>query len=435
VFHRSPKSARSLPLPWLVVAGILAGGAILACALPIDPPVSPADSSPAEGDAAEPAVQPAPDSGDSGVETALVGGQCNCGMTWFHSTYGDNTQVYVPTPGDVDLFSSYPIPSFVGNQSRWQNTDDPNAPVNEDWPFFLDGYCPFDPTTVQCATLRFDVYYDENRDVYWNDTVGFYNNAGIGVAGYAYATDLQTRLRAVSNNQPQWVAVCMDLVSGRVYASQIDAFGVPIRCYDQIGAVSATVRSAILNAAADGDLSGHFQDDLPISFVSLSGFAQKATVQRVVCPTSVNIIRGGYQGGSASSLCVSDDQYYEVESYNQTWTHRVVEWEAVFNVADPNDPNNLKVCEMAIEAEGKRTNKPDVIQVSLKDHTTGQFIFLGNIAFGEKNDLSGTLTACGISKFVDPNGQVTVRVFTERHYPQNFTLKTDVLRIWARYSQ
>ncbi|MBK7404334.1 MAG: hypothetical protein IPJ41_06775 [Phycisphaerales bacterium] len=358
-----------------------------------------------------------------GAPSASAQSACDA-KVFFFSEYGDNDIDYDNTPGSVDLASSYVFPSCLG--SGTQDTDNFNSPANSKYFYTLMGYDAFNPNDVSYAVFRFDVLFQQ-RDAYLNDSIAFLDDNTCTGVGYQYVIPLQSRLVQLGQLRQQWVSINIDLKSGKVYASEIDDFGIPIggNNYGEIDTLPAGTPATIRSAAPDGDLDGYFQDDLRVSYVSLMGLAGVPSTTRYYCPCSFpNILNGHYDSGTEASLCSSDDQYYQVTSVKSAKNRQTVEWYTdICGI-----PTSGSFCDFAVEIEGNCGIKSYKINVFLLNKN-GSYDLVGVAQFNKGPDTFTSFSISNPSQYITPSGTVRAKVKMERNTFVNFHVATDVLRI------
>jgi hypothetical protein len=380
--------------------------------------------------------------------TPVASGQGACDTkVFFFSEYGDNTRVYDNTTGSVDRFDSYTSPpcfmTYLQAFSRpLHDTDNTASPTDVFYPWVLDGYSAFDPDNVSYAVLRLDVFY-QHRGTFGNDALSTYNDLACAASGgYQFAPDLQNHLIDWDLDVDQWVAIHMDLKSGRVYAHGIDEFGVPIpgRDYGDIGALGAGVGALILQSASDGDLYGIVQDDLRIGYVSLIGLSTVPSTDRAWCPQSVNLRVGQYQYGNAASLCIDDGNYLSYQSAGggatgQSPLAKIVEYEVTFVGINP----GLNYCEFCFTLRGNNGLRPDTVEIWIFNHAVGDFQMIDSAYFPNSREggdgyRQTCLGAFGPgSPFISPSGNVVVKLKEARwRWPGVYHVAVDELTLKTR---
>lgn len=204
------------------------------------------------------------------------------------ATFGDNTQT-MDGAGTVDdpAAGLYAMPAlFLANAAGWWGngvayTDQIIADAAR--PFVLQGYTPFDYELVDAAYLRFDVFY-------WS----YSSTEGLGVMAedgsfsslvwnYAWFDDLQGMLQKHGRDYRQWVSMRMDLLTGDVFAWQIDAYGNPVYDYGLIGvygdhALDQGQLYYVLKLASDGDLYGLLYDDVALGYVDFFAHSSRTNI-------------------------------------------------------------------------------------------------------------------------------------------------------------
>lgn len=376
--------------------------------------------------------------------SAKAGNDCN-GKEFFFSEYGDNTQAYDATTGSVDRFDSYTSPAcfmtwLLSYNRPLENTDDATSNANAFYPFVLDGYPSFDPDNVSYAVLRIDVFY-EHRDTYFNDAFAAFNDTTCATSGgYGFAQDLRARLIQVDQDRSQWVAINVDITSGRVFAAGIDNFGVPIPGldYGQIGTLASGVGAQMLVSASDGDLYGAVQDDLRIGYVALIGLAGCPSTDLVRCPTSVSLVRGQYDSGGVGNLCADDGNYLIYRSAGSSGMGvplaKIVEFEVTFTGVDP----GRAYCDFCVTIMGNTGLRPDTVEVWLRDFTQSGNVFemVDSAYFPKAPESDGFRKTCIANpspKFISATGEVTVKLKMARwRWPGIYHVATDLVTLTTR---
>ena len=176
----------------------------------------------------------------------------------------------------------YAMPAaYLANAAGWwangvRRTDEVVADAAR--PAVLQGYTPFDYEATESALLRVDLYFSHYSDT---EGLGFMDEGTFAytVATFAWYARLHRALVAADNDVDQWVSIRLDLVTGRAYAWEIDAYGNPLVDYGQfavMGEDSADVGSVatILKLASDGDLYPLLYDDTILSYMALYGITK-----------------------------------------------------------------------------------------------------------------------------------------------------------------
>lgn len=206
-----------------------------------------------------------------------------------------NAPLYTAAPKHK-AFYAYSL-TFPGQPNGWQPTDRLDQPIDALYPFLFYGYSPFNPNLVQYAFFRFDFYFDRSRSGWQTDNVWFWDEvtprfspaqpgwAGVVTQGFWLDSP------AFAGVDKVWLSFVMDLVSGNVYAYQVNQFGNPVRYFGQIATWSdAAARARVLQVASDGDLYGHVADDLIPSYMAFYGAAV------VPEPSSLLVLTAGVAG-------------------------------------------------------------------------------------------------------------------------------------------
>ncbi len=203
-----------------------------------------------------------------------------CGQTAFYASFGDNTQVDDgPNTVDDPAAALYAMPALYLSNSALlfgngvARTD--QIVVDAAWPAVLQGYSAFQPSEVESAFLRFDLYYTH-----------YSNTEGLGVVEetmfwgksfvFSWYDPLQDKLRRLGRDREQWVSIRLDLLTGNAYAWQIDAYGNPVYDYGHFATHGNHVWdsgsvSTVLSMAADGNLYPMLYDDHTLSYMALYG--------------------------------------------------------------------------------------------------------------------------------------------------------------------
>lgn len=213
----------------------------------------------------------------------------------FFASYGDSTQTNNGA-GSIDDYGAklWNMPAgflsllfpLYGNH----NVGTDIGTVDASRPFILAGYDPFSPEDVDWAILRFDFYYTHYS---WTEGVGFVDANNNDIMRFYYYPRLQSKLQGEGQDREQWISMRIDLRSGAVFASEIDAFGNVVAEYGEFMTfgtyAGANVPadfgqvSNVLQAAKNGELRGSFFDDMNLSYVAFYGM-ETVPLQNVWCP-------------------------------------------------------------------------------------------------------------------------------------------------------
>ncbi|MFN0205285.1 MAG: hypothetical protein ACKVS6_03095 [Planctomycetota bacterium] len=136
-----------------------------------------------------------------------VADPCAGKPVYFYSSYGDENQTFDGSTGISDLLASYApavnFSSWIASLGATQNTDNAANLINVSYPFILKTYQPYGD--IKWATLRFDIYFDQNQTAYETDVISIFDEANNRVAAsYNFGTPLRDKLILLNKLNPRF---------------------------------------------------------------------------------------------------------------------------------------------------------------------------------------------------------------------------------------